>query len=104
MKILKLKPSIIGLLQAIGVCVYCLLIALLLQGLNSANATPPRLLGGALLLILLVISAAICGALVFGIPAILALDKEIKKALFVLGYTFLYLILIFIIILTIILI
>ena len=101
MKLKKMSPSIIGLLQALGVAIYCFLIVGLLRLLENIGAKPPVLMTGIVMLLLLVISVAITGILVFGYPAILALDKNIKRALSILGYTLLYAILIFIIILAI---
>ncbi len=50
----------------------------------------PNILGWILMLFLLVFSAAVTGLLVFGYPVYLVLNKKIKEALKVLGYTFLY--------------
>ena len=101
MKLKKMSPNTIGLLQALGVAVYCALIMGLMRLLETINIKPPIFLTGTVMLLLLVISVAIVGVLVFGYPAILALDKNIKRALTILGYTLLYAILIFIIILAI---
>lgn len=99
MKIDKMSVALVGFIQAIGVAIYCSLISLFLwtMGHNIENA--PEIASGAVMLMLLVFSAAICGTLVFGYPVYLTFDKNIKKALQVLGYTFLYLLIIFILIL-----
>ena len=102
MKIKKLSPSLIGLAQAIGVFVYCLLISLFFKFMESASIEPPQLFGIMVMLALLVVSAAITGLLVFGIPVYFVINKEVKKALIILGYTFLYILLVILIIISII--
>jgi len=51
---------------------------------------PTKILGITTILFLLVFSAAVTGLLVFGYPALLALNQKIKEALTILAYTFLY--------------
>ena len=98
MKLNKLSPNTIGLLQALGVAIYCGFIVQLLNFFGKSSIKPPEALIGTIMLMLLVISATITGMLVFGYPAILALNKEFKKALTIVGHTLLYAVLIFIII------
>ncbi|MCX6796324.1 MAG: hypothetical protein NTW06_02380, partial [Candidatus Falkowbacteria bacterium] len=62
----KLNPSLIGLLQAVGVIAYCILIAALLNFLGKTSIQPPGILGFAAMLVVLVFSAAITGSIVFG--------------------------------------
>lgn len=100
MKLKKLSPNIVGLLQALAVAIYCSLIVGLINFIEKSGVKPPEVLIGMVMLLLLVISATVAGILVFGYPAVLALDKDIKKALAILGYTLLYAILIFVIILS----
>jgi len=88
---MKTNLSLIGLLQALGIVVYCGLIAGLLLLLGKTDVTPAGFLGATLMLILLVFSAAITGSIVFSYPAYLALNKKIKEALSLLAYTLLYL-------------
>lgn len=83
-------PALIGLLQALGVAAYCGLIGLFFRYIKIVSPQIPELGGTVVLLLLLVFSAAITGFLVFGYPALLALEKEIKKALFILVHTFLF--------------
>lgn len=81
------KPSLIGLLQAIGVIAYCVLIALLFNFLGKTNQQP-GFLGMAAMLVLLVSSAAITGSIVFGYPAYLFFkERKIKEPLLVLTFT-----------------
>ena len=56
----------------------------------SEISARPGLLGIVLMLLLLVFSAAVTGSMVFGYPAFLALNKNIREALRVLAYTLLY--------------
>lgn len=88
---LKLKAWLLGFLQAMGVLIYCGLISGLFKLLDYYfKDNPPQFLIMFFMLILLVISAGVTGALVFGYPAYLALNKRIKEALKILGHTFLY--------------
>ena len=82
-------PSLVGLLQAIGVTLYSVLIGGFFYFMEQVSADP-GFLGIVLMLLLLVFSAAVTGSMVFGYPAYLALNKKIKEALKVLSYTLLY--------------
>ncbi len=86
----KTKLSLIGLLQALGVVGYCFLIGGFIWFASEYFATPPGFLGVALWLSLLVFSAAVSGSIVFGYPAYLALNQNIKDALNLIVYTLLY--------------
>ncbi len=87
----KNNLSLVGFLQAIGVAVYCALISgILYFGDNFVVIDIPIYFRMVLVLMLLVFSAAVTGSLVFGYPIYLALQKETRKALKVLSYTFLY--------------
>ena len=87
----KINPSIIGLLQALGVVIYCALIAGMLNLFGRTLAAPVGFFGSVLILVLLVFSAAVSGSIVFGYPAYLFLkDKQIKESLFILAYTLVY--------------
>ena len=90
----KSKLLTIGLLQALGIIAYTILISGLLQTLNNLSITPPGILGVALMLAILVFSAAVTSSLVFGYAAYLALNKKVKEALYILGYTLLSLLVI----------
>lgn len=81
-----------GLLQALGVAVYCALVAGLFTILDeSFTSIPPVMVMITFMLTLLVMSAAITGSIVFGYPTYLALNKNIKKALHIVAYTLLFL-------------
>lgn len=99
MKLKKLSNSKIGLLQALGVAVYCFLVSQVFRLMENLQPDAPEWLAISFMLFLLVMSAAIVGSLIFGRAAYLLIKKEIKEALNVLGYTFLYGVGIFIIIL-----
>jgi len=83
------KPATVGLCQALGVTIYCGLIAILFNFLTKAiPEDPPGFFGFFFMLVLLVFSAAVTGSLVFGYPAYLALAKnKIKEALTILAFT-----------------
>ncbi|MFH1405477.1 MAG: hypothetical protein ABIH21_05310 [Patescibacteria group bacterium] len=85
-------PAFIGLLQAAGVIFYILLISLFMSGLENIGSATPEILAIILVLTLLVLSAAVCGSLVFGYPILLAFNKKIKEAVKVLASTFLFMI------------
>ncbi len=86
----KMSLPLVGLLQSLGILVYVLLVAAFMWNMERINYDPIGLLGAALMLFLLVFSAAICGLTVFGYPVYLVLDKKVKEAMMVLGYTFLF--------------
>jgi len=88
----KYNPSLIGFLQAVGVLIYCgLVAAFFFYMATSAGAGQPSIFGLFLMLALLVFSAAVTGSLVFGYPAYLTLVKHRpKEALTILTYTLLY--------------
>ena len=87
----KEKPSTVGLCQALGVTVYCGLIAILFNYLSKAIPTGFGFFGFFFMLVLLVFSVAVTGSIVFGYPAYLALVKnKIKEALTILAFTLLY--------------
>ncbi|MFH1522704.1 MAG: hypothetical protein ABIE43_02685 [Patescibacteria group bacterium] len=92
----KFSPNIIGLLQSIGVAIYCSLISGLFWLMHKVTPEPPAFLGAIAILSSLVFSATVTGLLVFGYPAYLALNNKIKEALLVLAYTLLYSLLIII--------
>ena len=98
MKIKELKPYLVGLFQALGISIYCVLVMLFFQIMGKSNIEANQMVLGILMLILLVLSAAISGLIVFGLPVYLAINKKIKEALNILAYTFLYLIAIIMII------
>lgn len=86
-----------GFLQALGVTIYCLLIALVFMVLDSFQVGSPGVLFFTFFLLLFVLSAAITGSLVFGYAAYLALNKKIKEALMDLAYVILWAIIIILI-------
>ena len=84
----KEKPTTIGLCQALGVTVYCGLVAVLFNYLTKAIPSGPGFFGFFFMLVLLVFSAAVTGSVVFGYPAYLSLAKnKIKEALTILAFT-----------------
>ena len=85
----SLNPSLIGLLQALGVAIYSALIGGFFYFMEVVSATP-GFLGIVLMLIIFVFSAAITGSIVFGYSVYLALNKRIREALNVLAFTLLY--------------
>lgn len=86
---MKLKPFFVGLLQAIGVIIYCVLIALLINSIGKAvSSAPMGFLGAAIMLVLLVFSAGVTGTIVFGYPAYLFFKQQkVKEPLLILLFT-----------------
>ena len=84
------KLSFIGFLQALGLIIYCSLIAGLFWLADNFINGSPVFLTTTLMLFLFVFSAAVTGLIVFGYPVYLALKQQIKEALFVFAYTLLY--------------
>lgn len=86
-----LKAPFFGLFQAAGVAVYCFLISEFFYLMSNFSTIPEEtVMIPIIMLCLLVFSVALMGLVVFGYPVYLAINKEVKKALAVLGYTFLY--------------
>jgi len=90
MKLQKISPILAGLIQALLVTGYCVLIARYFYFMNQNFNSPPMVLGIMLMLMILVFSAAIMGVIVFGYPVYLLFEKKFKKALQVVGYTLLF--------------
>ena len=87
----KEKPATVGLCQALGVTVYCGLVALLFNYLTKAIPAGPGFFGFFFMLVLLVFSAAVTGSVVFGYSAYLVLVRnKIKEALTILTFTLFY--------------
>ena len=87
----KINTFLIGLLQAIGVIGYCVLVALVFNFLGTNKTQPPGILGVAAMLVILVFSAAVSGSIVFGYPAYLFFkEKRAKEALRVLLFTLIF--------------
>ena len=87
---MKTNLCLIGLVQALGVIVYCALAGGFFWLADKIFIVPPDFLGIVLMLVFLVFSVAASGAIVFGYPAYLALNNRIKDALSLLIYTLLY--------------
>lgn len=86
-KLIK-KPFWGGFLSAVLTLVYCGLISGLFKVLeNYAPMNGNFFIGGILILGLLVFSVAVCGVLIFGIPAYLFFKKDAKEGFVYLGYT-----------------
>ena len=79
----------LGFLSAAVVSIYSALVGGFIFYI-SQTSLQPGYLGIFLMLILFVFSAAVTGTLVFGLPAYLALNKKIKEALTLLGYTLIF--------------
>lgn len=90
----KINPFVIGLLQSSGVVIYCGLVAMLFYLSEKYAIYPQGFWAIVFVLILLVFSAGITGAMVFGYSAYLMIHKKLKRALEVLSFTFLNLIII----------
>lgn len=87
----KLNLSTIGLLQALGVAVYCALVVGIMNWFGQVFFAPPGFWGSLLILVLLVFSAAVSGSIVFGYSAYLFLKhKKTKEPLSILAFTLLY--------------
>ena len=86
----KEKPYVIGACQALGVTVFCALVAIFFHFMAQTKHEP-GFFGFFAMLMMLVFSAAVTGSIVFGYPAYLALVKnKIKEALTILSYTLLF--------------
>lgn len=89
MKKSKLVAS--SLLNALGVFIYVLLVATLMSKGNRIFGTAPDVLAAAGILLLLVLSVAVVGLLIFGKPAYMYFDGQKSEAFLLLMYTVLWL-------------
>ncbi len=76
-----------SLLNALGVVVYVLLVALVILNANQLFGQVPNVWGPFAFLLLFVFSAAVVGILIFGQPVMLFLSDAKKEAVKMLGYT-----------------
>lgn len=96
----KYKNIKMGVLGGLAESIYCGLIALLLwNGDNFFNNTFDEAIAPLFVLILLVLSVAISGVLVFGYPAYLAVEKKYKQAFQTVGITLLTIFVVLVIVL-----
>lgn len=86
----NIHPAIVGLLQTVGVTLYCSLISFFFVSMDKIQTDAPSVIGLLLILFIFVFSAAVCGLLVFGYPLFLAFNKKLKEALCTVGYTILF--------------
>jgi len=68
-------------LQALATFAYVLVIVEIMNNGQKLFGNANNLLGGVAMLMLLVVSAAVCGFLVFGKPVMLFLENQKKEAL-----------------------
>ncbi len=81
------KLLLYGFLYALGVAVYVSLIALVITSSQNWFGPATDFWGPALILLLLTLSVAVVGSLIFIRPALWALDGRKKEALVLLFYT-----------------
>lgn len=93
MKNKNLDISFLALLQALGVAIYCALAAWFMWW-STAAAKTANMMDAWMVLLFFVLSVGVTATMVFGYPVTLALDKKYKDAGLLLGYTFIYLVVI----------
>ena len=102
-KPMKLNPKTAGLLQAIGLALYVGLFVIIVQFVQQwfmlKAIAPHPIFGTILFLLAFVISALICGSLVFVYPASLFFGNREKEAIEAIIWTAIWLIFLFIILL-----
>jgi hypothetical protein len=86
-----------GLLHSLAGFVYVFLVASLMT--NNLFGAAPGVLAGVGILLLLVLSVAVVGMLIFGKPAMMYVDGQKKEALMLLLYTICWLAVIIVIVL-----
>jgi hypothetical protein len=77
----------IGLVQALGVAGYVLLIAAAVSTLERIESNSPQILAAAAFLTAFVVSALVCGSLILAYPATLALKGKVKDALEIIAWS-----------------
>lgn len=97
---MKTNPKMIALAQALGLALYVVVIATLINTVTSAlhpvNTNP--VMGITLFLMLFVLSAFVSGSIVLGYPGWLFFSGKKELALHILGWTIVWLILIILLI------
>ncbi len=83
----KLNLPLISFLSALGIAVYVTGVALLMQNSEQIFGKMDNLLGPVAFLLLFVVSAAVCGALALGKPALLYFNGQKKEAVKLFLYT-----------------
>jgi SNF family Na+-dependent transporter len=76
-----------SLMNSVGVLVYCIAVAFLMTNGQNIFGKADNVFGGVAILMLLVLSAAIVGWLVFGKSLMYYLDDKKKEAITLLSYT-----------------
>ena len=99
---MKNKTWAIGLLQALGLVVYCSMVATVMNNAERWFGKMDHVLGPVLFLSLFVVSALICGSVALGYPFLVLWEqKNTKKALKIVGFTIGWLMVIVVVIFTI---
>lgn len=89
---MKKSPLLIGFFEALGITLYCVLMSGFFLVMEKYISDPPEFLAAAVMLTLLVFSAALTGSMVFGYPVYLILkENKIKEGLQTLSYFALFL-------------
>ena len=86
-----------GFVHSVGVVIYTLLVALLMQNGDKIFGKTDTVFSASLFLTLFVLSAAVVISLVAGKPVMLYLDGKKKEAVTLLGYTIMFLFLLFLV-------
>ncbi len=72
----------IGFLESLGIVLYCVFISGFFMIMEKYLSTHPQFMGMAVMLVILVLSAAITGSMVFGYPVYLILkENKVKEGL-----------------------
>ncbi len=87
----KIKLLRYAFFHSLGVTAYVLLVALFMKNAEKLFGQMTGIFGPAAILLLLVLSAAITGALVLGKPILFYLDKKKQEAVFLFFYTLIWL-------------
>lgn len=83
----KDSPVKKSLLNSIAVLVYVSIIAFIMTNAQNIFGSDKKYITPLLVLMLLIVSASVCGFLVFGKPIMLYLDGQKKEAVTLLAYT-----------------
>ncbi|MBU1348554.1 hypothetical protein KJ781_00605 [Patescibacteria group bacterium] len=99
---MKQTPSapIAGLFQAVVLGLYVFGVVTLMNAIGSHDVPSNATLQGMTILLLFVLSATICASVMLGYPALLLRDGKIKQALTVIGWSIVWLAIIFAVTLT----
>lgn len=83
-----LKPALVGFFQAVGIVLYVMLVATFMSSVENVFSDVPEVLAAITMLLLFVFSAAVTSSLFFGYSVLVVIQKQVRRALEIVAWTF----------------